>query len=134
MSSSSATSPDSLARPPETFSFDAAVLVFRTTSSCSSEPAFLTLNLTLPAVTAFGLAFSENSSIVSLAVPPARAVAAGTRDTRVAAQRIRRRDGIPVTLRVARRSFTVRVPGQVRRGQRLGEQEALADRAPEVGQ
>src|ERR687898_6859 len=84
------TRPFSLARPPLTGSLEAAVEVLRTTSSCRSDPLFLTENVTLPAVTDLGLAFKVNSSMATLVEPPARAALAGTRAMASAPTRTRR--------------------------------------------
>src|ERR1700750_190323 len=66
MSSISLTVPLVLARPPEIFSLEAAVLVLTITSSCSTSPEFLTLNVTLPAETVLGLGLTLNSDSVTL--------------------------------------------------------------------
>src|SRR3954452_19802709 len=66
MSSICLTVPFVLARPLETFSLEAAVFVLTITSSCSTSPEFLTLNVTLPAETDFGLGLTLNSDSVTL--------------------------------------------------------------------
>src|SRR3954447_26403754 len=81
------TVPFVLARPLETFSLEAAVLVLTITSSCSTSPAFLTLNVTLPAETVFGLGLTLNSDSVTLTdfEEAAMAVETAAIDTRLAA-------------------------------------------------
>src|SRR4051812_44150195 len=66
MSSTSPTEPLSLARLPETLSLEAEVEVLMTTISCSMAPAFLTVNVTLPAETDLGDATILNSLSVTL--------------------------------------------------------------------
>src|SRR3954454_24376920 len=125
MSSISATSPFVLARPPLTLSLEAEVLVRTITSWCSSLPVFLTENVTLPALTLFGLALVEYSSSVTLVEPPARAVAAGTRLAASVASRTRRgvNSDIGKTLRTRRAGGSI----ELIRRQRAGEQESLAE-------
>src|SRR3954447_19271531 len=79
--------PFALARPLETFSLEAAVLVLTITSSCSTSPAFLTLNVTLPAETVFGLGVTLNSDSVTLTdfEEAARALETAAVETRPAA-------------------------------------------------